>query len=144
LSLSSLAETIVPITSDGEVDVAPKALVAAAVLVTAGLVPGVAQAGNDDFCAQEQVCIYDGNDWVGFLESRPPGLRVENTWTWAEDHMDSWENRTGKPAAWYHDRKGKGRCVDMAAHHEDANINVRDSDELSSWRTDGSCRHHPS
>jgi hypothetical protein len=94
LSPSSLVATIVPITPDGEGDMAPTAPVATAVLVLAGLVPGVAQAGNDDFCAADQVCIYDGNDRVG--------------------------------------------------HHEDANINVRDSDELSSWRTDGSCRHHPS
>jgi putative ABC transport system ATP-binding protein len=89
-------------------------IIALAVLVTAGLVPGVAQAGNPDFCAVEQVCLYDGNNWVGFLESRPPGQRVLDTWPWAEDHMDSWENRTGKPAAWYHDRDGKGRCVNMA------------------------------
>ncbi|HEV7826498.1 MAG TPA: hypothetical protein VGP02_16495, partial [Mycobacteriales bacterium] len=127
------------ITSDGEVDVAPKALVAAAVLVTAGLVPGVAQAGNDDFCAQEQVCIYDSNDWVGFLESRPPGLGIRNTWSWAEDSMDSWENRTGTDAAWYHDRNGKGRCVTLRHRSEDGNINVYDSDELSSWKTNGGC-----
>jgi hypothetical protein len=121
-----------------------KALAAAAVLVTAGLVPGVAQAGNDDMCPDGTVCIYDGNDWVGYLERRAPGQGVWDTPRWAEDHMDSWENRTAEDAAWYHDRKGTGRCVDMLGDREDGNINVRDSDELSSWRTDGSCRHHPS
>lgn len=53
--------------------------------------------------------------------------------------MDSWENRTSTKSAWYYNADGKGSCVNMNARSEDDNINVFDSDELTSWRTNRGC-----
>lgn len=57
----------------------------------------------------------------------------------ANDHMDSWENNINNATAWYHDAGGSGTCRTMAAGAEDDNINFVDSDELSSWKTNGGC-----
>ncbi|MFI9643580.1 peptidase inhibitor family I36 protein [Micromonospora sp. NPDC051925] len=117
-----------------------KVLLAGAVIAAGGLAfPAAASAGNPAFCGSNLVCIYDGNNWVGFLGSRGPGGGIENVSAAANDHMDSWENRTSTNAAWYYDHDGGGACVNMSKLSEDDNINVFDSDELSSWRTDRGC-----
>lgn len=113
-------------------------------LVTAALlaVPGPAQAGNDNYCPWtiEKVCIYANNNWVGLLDSpRWPDGGIRNVPARDDDKMDSWENDTRTNASWYHDANGRGDCVTMSAGYEDDNINVFDSDELSSWRTDRGC-----
>lgn len=116
-----------------------KLLIAGAALVgTIGLVPPVAQAGNPD-CGDDHVCIYDGNDFVGFIGERSEGEGLENIRSAYNDKMDSWENKSRQDAAWYHDINGNGNCVEMDARNEDDNINFFDSDELSSWRTDSGC-----
>lgn len=102
--------------------------------------PSVAQAGNPLFCDDPgEVCIYDGNNWVGFLGARPAGGGIQNVSSSANDHMDSWENNIGNNAAWYHDSGGSGTCRTMSAGAEDDNINFVDSDELSSWKTNAGC-----
>ncbi|MEU8258657.1 peptidase inhibitor family I36 protein [Micromonospora inaquosa] len=117
-----------------------KLLLAGAVIAAGGLAfPAAASAGNPSLCGSDLVCIYDGNSWVGFLGSRGPGGGLANVSASANDHMDSWENRTNTNAAWYYDHDGGGHCRTMAKLTEDDNVNVLNSDELSSWRTDRGC-----
>lgn len=53
--------------------------------------------------------------------------------------MDSWENKTAIDAAWYYDANGGGNCREMDSGSEDGNVNVFNSDELTSWKTNGGC-----
>ncbi len=120
------------------VSVAVLGLVASALSVA----PEAAQAGNPNYCPDliRKSCIYANNNFVGLLDSpRLPGGGIRNVPSSDRDKMDSWENRTGTHAAWYHNANGGGDCVLMHWGSEDANINVFDSDELSSWRTDRGC-----
>jgi hypothetical protein len=104
------------------------------------LSPGFASAGNPALCAANRACIYLDDDWSGLIDiPRAPGGGIRNVNAGDNDEMDSWENRTSTRAAWYHNANGGGDCVNMNANSEDDDINVFDSDELSSWRTNRGC-----
>lgn len=116
-----------------------KLLIAGAALAgTVAMVPAVAHAGSVD-CDSNRVCIYDGNNFVGIIGERAPGNGLANIRSRYNDKMDSWENKTNSDSAWYHDIIGNGNCNDMDSQNQDTNINFIDSDELSSWRTNGEC-----
>lgn len=112
-------------------------VVGAAAVGMLGL-PGAASAGGAD-CDANRACIYDGNNFVGIIGERASGGGVVNVPSAFNDKMDSWENKTSIDAAWYYDVGGNGDCVEMDSLNEDNDINVFDSDELSSWRTDRGC-----
>ncbi|MEH0973843.1 hypothetical protein V6U77_22210 [Micromonospora sp. CPCC 205546] len=117
-----------------------KLLLVGAVIAAGGLAfPAAASAGNPGLCGGTWVCIYDGNNWVGLLGSRDPGGGLVNVSASANDHMDSWENKTNTNAAWCYDHDGGGNCRTMGKLAEDPNVNFLNSDELSSWRTDRGC-----
>jgi hypothetical protein len=109
----------------------------AARLVTASVVaPAAAHAGNPDLCKASKACIYADDDFSALIDSpRDAGGGVRNVNAGDDNRMDSWENRTSTKSAWYHNANGGGDCVNMNATSEDDDINVFDSDELSSWRT---------
>ncbi|GAB4107422.1 hypothetical protein GCM10028790_64410 [Micromonospora taraxaci] len=118
------------------------ALAAAATLgiVALFVVPGVAAAGNPGVCKSNKMCIYNDNDFSGLIDiPRDPGGGIRTVSSKDNDKMDSWENRTSSRGSWYYDANGGGDCVRMTENSEDNNINVFDSDELTSWRTDRGC-----
>jgi len=106
---------------------------------TTMLAAGAAVSAGEAPCPKNKVCIFDGNDYSGLLDSRRPGGRLRNVSSAASDGMDSWINQTKKNAAWYHDINGKGNCHDMKRMSRDPNINFFASDELSSWKTNRGC-----
>lgn len=116
-------------------------LVAVALALAAlTFLPTAANAGALTICTDNQVCIYLDDDWSGLLDiPRSAGGGIRNVNAGDNDEMDSWENNTTTNAAWYWDANGNGRCVNMVAEGRDDDINVFDSDELSSWRTDRGC-----
>ncbi|GAB4107421.1 hypothetical protein GCM10028790_64400 [Micromonospora taraxaci] len=101
---------------------------------------GAAVAGNPNLCADYNACIYASDNFIGLIDiPRAKGGGLRNVKSADNDKMDSWENRTVNHAAWYHDANGGGDCVLMHYRYEDDDINVFDSDELTSWRTDRGC-----
>lgn len=98
----------------------------------------MAIAGGID-CDANRACIYDGNGFVGIIGERAAGGGVVNVPSSYNDKMDSWENKTNTDAAWYYNANGGGNCREMDSLSEDSNVNVLNSDELSSWRTDRGC-----
>lgn len=103
------------------------------------LTPGEVSAGNPNLCHAAEACIYANNNFVGLLDKMTGGTRVRTVSSVDNDKMDSWENRTNRRGAWYHDANGGGDCVTMEAGREDNNINVFDSDELTSWGMNQGC-----
>lgn len=107
-------------------------------MVGSGLVlPGAAQAG--EFCNANWVRIFDGNDFSGIIGERGSNGGVVNIPGTFNDKMDSWKNLTDLDAAWYYNANSRGKCNETDSHSQDSDINVFDSDELSSWRTDEGC-----
>jgi hypothetical protein len=84
-------------------------------------------------------CIYANNDFAGLLDTMPAGHGVRTVSSTDNDKMDSWENRTSNRGSWYYNANGGGTCVRMTENSEDNNINVFDSDELTSWRMNRGC-----
>lgn len=118
-----------------------KILAVAIIAAGTGIAAPMSTAGaGSNLCDSNRVCIYESNDYVGLLGQRSAGQKRVNVSSKAEDKMDSWENKTSTNARWYHKKTGDGgKCVNMLAKKQDNNINVIDSDELSSWATNGAC-----
>ena len=53
--------------------------------------------------------------------------------------MDSWGNRTTTNAAGYGSANGSGDCQTFGAGERDDNVSTFNSDEVSSWKTNGGC-----
>lgn len=70
---------------------------------------------------------------------RAPGGGIVNVTGDRNDEMDSWKNITPRPARWYEDNDGRGSCSTLGADDSDNNVAFWNSDQLSSWATNGGC-----
>lgn len=98
-------------------------------------------ASAADGCDSNRVCIFDDNDFKNRLGQRPAGEGRKDMSSTLNDRMDSWKNRTSTNAAWYYNfiDENSDNCRNMNKNSSDDNINVFNSDELSSWRTNRGC-----
>ncbi|WP_165375435.1 peptidase inhibitor family I36 protein [Sanguibacter massiliensis] len=102
--------------------------------------PGVAGAGNPDYCASGRICVYKNWNFDGGLGWRGTSFSLTNLSTSAEDQVSSWENRRSDNGRWYKGRNGTGTCYTMSAKRENAKMNVfTQSDTMSSWAGNGAC-----
>ena len=109
-----------------------------AVFFAAASLTAPAQAAFSD-CDADRVCIWGNNDYAWLIGERPGGEGVANIGGEANNEMDSWGNRTTRRSAGYADRGGVGDCQSFAAGSRDNNVSPVNSDELSSWKTNGGC-----
>jgi hypothetical protein len=111
-------------------------LVGAMAVVALGTV-GAAQAVEP--CGTGRVCIYGNNDFAWKIGERDYGRPVANIAAQYNDEMDSWINRLNSNAAWYDDANGGGGCHTLNANSNDPNVSILNTDDLSSWKTNGGC-----
>jgi peptidase inhibitor family I36 len=117
-----------------------KKLLVTSVLVGTGLfASGMSASAGSNLCPADRACIYDHNNWVALLGTKGPGQGLSNVSGPANDKTDSWENKTTRNGAWYHDVNGQGDCHTMGPGKENPNLSVGPSDELSSWKTSAPC-----
>lgn len=116
-----------------------KFLVVAAV-ATAGLVPAAAAQADRGPCPANRSCLYGNNDFVFLIAGpRAPNYGILNLAGEANDQMDSWINNSGTASRGYAHSGGSGDCQSFHAEDDDTNVASWNSDEVSSWRTDGGC-----
>jgi hypothetical protein len=97
-----------------------------------------AQASFEE-CDANMVCMWGNNDFVWLIGERGPGGGVVNLDSLVNDQMDSWGNRSTSNAAGYADANGSGDCQTFVAGQRDANVAPWNSDEITSWKTNGGC-----
>jgi len=115
-------------------------LIALALVGSAVLASGMAQAGGD-LCDPNRGCIFVHADQVGLLGTKGPGFGLSNVSKPANDETSSWKNRTKRNGAWYYDVNGKGKCNNLRRRSENNHLKrTGDNDELSSWRMNRLCR----
>ncbi len=102
------------------------------------MVTASAEAGSN-LCPASTACIYTDNNYVGLLGTKSGGSGLSNVSSGANDKTDSWENKTSRNGAWYYDANAGGNCHNMTSGTQNPNLGVFPSDELSSWRMNGSC-----
>jgi hypothetical protein len=114
-----------------------KAIVGAFVLVGISFA-GPAQASFSQ-CDANRVCLWGNNDYNWIIGERAPGGGMSNLTGDANNEMDSWANRTTRNAAGYGASNGSGDCQTFQAGERDNNVANWNSDEVSSWKTNGGC-----
>lgn len=116
-----------------------RAAIAIAALALAGAgASGGAQAAFSD-CDPGRSCIWGNNDYVWLIGERAAGGDVVAITGDRNNQMDSWGNRTGTDSAGYDGSNGTGDCQTFGFNSRDNNVAFYNSDEVSSWRTDGGC-----
>lgn len=116
-----------------------KLLITTAIVGTGALASGMSASAGSNLCPADRACIYDHNNFVALLGTKGPSQGLTNVSQPANDSTDSWENKTARSGAWYHDANGEGDCHTMKPGEENPNLSVGPSDELSSWKTNGAC-----
>lgn len=114
-----------------------KAVVGAFVLVGIGFA-SPAQASFSE-CDADRVCMWGNNDYHWLIGERGPGGGLVNLSGDKNNEMDSWGNRTARNAAGYGSTGGSGDCQTFKAGERDNNVASWNSDEISSWKTNGGC-----
>ena len=99
---------------------------------------GHASAGST-LCPSAKVCIYASDDFNLLMGYRSAGGGIVNISAGNNDLMSSWENKIGTNAAWYYGSNGSGGCRNMSAGTENHSLSNFDDNEMSSWKTNGSC-----
>lgn len=117
----------------------PKVLLIALVLVGTALgAAHTTQAAYSD-CGGNRVCLWGNNDFRWLIGQRSPGYGWLNLSGDRDDEMDSWANRTGTTSAAYSNYDGHGECQVLWRYSSDDNVAPWNSDQVSSWRTNGGC-----
>jgi hypothetical protein len=115
-------------------------IIATAVVALTGIgVSGGAQAAFSD-CNAGRSCLWGNNDFIWLIGERAPGGGLQSfTGQDRNNQMDSWGNRTATNSAGYDGANGTGGCQTFAYGERDDNVAFYNSDEVSSWRTNGGC-----
>jgi hypothetical protein len=110
------------------------------VVVTAILAPAFAN-GSLSQCSSGHVCLWGNNDFQWKIADRVAGSgTITNLTGEANNQMDSWANRSGSyTACGFGGANGTGDRQEWGPNSNDNNVNVFNSDEVSSWRTRYGC-----
>ncbi|WP_250035713.1 peptidase inhibitor family I36 protein [Paractinoplanes maris] len=110
-----------------------------AITALSGLAWAAPAAASESECLSNRVCLFGNNDFDWLLSMRGAGYGNYNLISSVNDKMDSWINRTGTNAAGYSNANGSGDCQTFHSNSKDNNVNFANSDEVSSWKTNGGC-----
>ncbi len=87
----------------------------------------------------DRSCIWGNNDYAWIIGERAPGGGLVNLSGEVNNQMDSWGNRTTVNSAGYDGANGGASCQTFSAGSRDNNVSFENSDEISSWKTNGGC-----
>jgi hypothetical protein len=116
-----------------------KTAIAAAIISLMGF--GIATPVQAAFseCDANRSCMWGNNDFVFLIGERAPGGGLVNLTGDRNDQMDSWGNRTTTNSAGFGNANGGGDCQTFTAGQRDNDVAFFNSDEVSSWKTNGGC-----
>jgi len=110
-------------------------MIAAAALVS----PGMATASLSQ-CDTGNLCMWGNNDYDWLIGERAGNGGTVNLPSDVNDEMDSWANTSSTySGCMYGDANGGGDKQTMRRVSRDNNVASWNSDEVSSWKTNGSC-----
>jgi hypothetical protein len=90
-------------------------------------------------CDANRACMWGNNDFQWLIGERAAGGGLVNLTGDHNNQMDSWGNRTTRNAAGYGSTNGSGDCQTFSAGSRDNNVASWNSDEITSWKTNGGC-----
>lgn len=110
-------------------------MIAGTVLVS----PAVSQAALSQ-CNGSNTCLWGNNGFDWFLTGKAEGQGYSNLTSATDNRMDSWANRSVNFSACGRTNiNGGGDGQTFQRNSNDDNVNPWNSDEVSSYRTNGSC-----
>ena len=114
-----------------------------ALAVAASMVSGLAWAtpamATEAQCLSNRACLFGNNDFDWLISMRTPNAGLMNMSATVNDKMDSWINRTNQSARGYEHADARGACQTFSSNTKEPNVSFWNSDEVSSWATDGKC-----
>lgn len=103
------------------------------------VIPGMAQASLAQ-CSGNNTCLWGNNDFDFYLTGKGENLGYSNLTSAQNDRMDSWANRSVSfSSCGRSNANGSGDGQTFARNSNDSNVNTFDSDEVSSYKTNGAC-----
>ncbi|MEV4173702.1 peptidase inhibitor family I36 protein [Nonomuraea sp. NPDC049709] len=117
-----------------------KTLVLGGMIAAAAWVgPGMATADLNE-CDSGNLCMWGNNDYNWLIGERAGGGGTANLSGSGNNQMDSWANTSSTySGCMYADANGGGDKQTMGRVSRDNNVSSLNSDEVSSWKTNGSC-----
>lgn len=117
-----------------------KNLIAGAMVAgTVLMVPAVSQAASSE-CTGSNTCLFGNNDFDYYLTGKGENQGFSNLTSAQDNRMDSWINRSGSySSCGKANANGGGDGQTFARNSNDSNVNTFNSDEVSSYKTNGSC-----
>lgn len=118
---------------------AKAALIGAMMIGTAVLTPGIAQAALSE-CPTNYTCLWGNNDFLWYLTGKNQNNGYSNLSGEANNQMDSWANRSASyNSCGTGSANGGGDKQNWSRGTSDNNVSPVNSDEVSSYKTNGSC-----
>lgn len=117
-----------------------KSMLAGAMIAGTVLAVPVAANASLSQCAVNYTCLWGNNDFLWYLAGKNQNQGYSNLTGEANDQMDSWANRSvlfnscGREHS-----NGAGDSQTWNKNSSDNDVNTFNSDEVSSYKTNGSC-----